>query len=126
MKDEAAAQQAAKEQIGPVSSFSASPGEGFIAPQAAPLNKVRLALLVSMLFSLLVSGIFRTPPIVFMAAILCAAPLAAIALGKLSSRRLRIERTIPAVGMAGEVLHGILTVENNSRWPALITAVQAG
>lgn len=95
-------------------------------PQAAPLNKVRLTLLVAMMFSLMVSAIFRTPPIVFMAAILCAAPLTAIFLGRLSSRRLRIERTLPAVGVVGEILHGTLTVENHSRWPAFITQVRAG
>ncbi len=104
-----------------------SAGEDLLfVPQAAPLNKVRLTLLVSMMFSLLVSAIFRTPPIVFMAAILCAAPPAAIILGRLSSRRLRIERTLPAVGVAGEILHGTLTVENHSRWPAFITRVRAG
>lgn len=109
------------------SSPAASNGASLpLAPQAAPLNKVRLTLLVSMMFSLLVAAIFRTPPIVFMAAILCAAPPSAMLLGKFSSRRLRIERTLPAVGTVGETLHGTLTVENNSRWPAFITQVSAG
>jgi hypothetical protein len=92
----------------------------------AALNKIRLTILVAMMFSLLVAGIFRTPPIVFMAALLCAAPPAAIFLGRWSSKRLNVTRTVPASGPVGSLVYGQLLIENNGRLPAFLTEVRAG
>jgi uncharacterized protein (DUF58 family) len=95
-------------------------------PQPTALNKVRLTLLVGMMFSLLVAGIFRTPPIVFMAAILGVAPPLAIAIGRLSSRRLRVSRDFPASGHVGDVIYGRVRVHNAASIPAFLTEVRAG
>ncbi len=90
------------------------------------LNKVRLTILVGMMFSLLVAGIFRTPPIVFMAAFLGVAPPLAILIGRLSSRRLTVTRDFPVSGQVGDVLYGRVRVHNNAAWPAFLTEVRAG
>ena len=97
----------------------------FIAPPSS-LNKVRLTLLVGMMFSLLVAGIFRTPPIVFMAALLGVAPPLAILIGRLSSRRLRISRELPPSGQVGDVIYGRVRVLNTSAIPAFLTEVRVG
>lgn len=99
------------------SSFAAPPKE---------LNKVRLTILVGMMFSLLVAGIFRTPPIVFMAALLGVAPPLAILIGRWSSKRLAVTRDLPAGGQVGDIIYGRVRVHNKAAWPAFLTEVRAG
>lgn len=105
---------------------SDSTGSPSFAPPPSALNKVRLTLLVGMMFSLLVAGIFRTPPIVFMAAILGVAPPLAILIGRLSSRRLKVSRDFPASGHVGDILYGRVRVYNAASVPAFLTEVRAG
>ena len=84
------------------------------------LNKSRLVLLVALLFAVLGASIFRTPPILFMAAVLCAAPLSAAAIGRWSGRFLRVSREFPAVGSVGDELTGRVTLENAGPWPIFL------
>lgn len=106
--------------------ISGGASEPSAAPPASALNKVRLTILVAMMFSLLVAGIFRSPPIVFMASILGVAPPLAILVGRWSSKRILVVRDVPPSGTAGEVIYGRLTITNQSRWPAFLTEVRAG
>ena len=98
----------------------------FAAPPPKELNKVRLTILVGMMFSLLVAGIFRTPPIVFMAAMLGVAPPLAILIGRWSSKRLTVTRHFPQSGQVGEVIYGRVRIHNKAAWPAFLTEVRAG
>lgn len=106
-------------------SSTAHASETFVPPRKE-LNKVRLTILVGMMFSLLVAGIFRTPPIVFMAALLGVAPPLAIFIGRWSSKRLLVSREVPASGQVGEIIYGRVRVHNKAAWPAFLTEVRAG
>ncbi len=87
------------------------------------VNKVRLTILIALLFSALCAGVFRTTPIVFMAALLCSAPLVGILIGTIGSRGLRLTRNLPECGMAGDVIHGEITLQNTARYPAFLIHV---
>ncbi len=87
------------------------------------VNKVRLTILIALLFSALCAGVFRTTPIVFMAALLCSAPLVGIIVGTIGSRGLSLTRNLPECGMAGDVIHGEITLQNTARYPAFLIHV---
>jgi uncharacterized protein (DUF58 family) len=84
------------------------------------VNKIRLTVLIALLFSTLCAGVFRTPPILFMASLLLSTPFVGFLLSRWSSRSLRLTRTLPASGMAGEVLNGEIMVSNSARLPAFL------
>lgn len=84
------------------------------------VNKVRLTILIALLFSALCAGVFRTTPIVFMAALLCSAPVMGILIGTLGSRGLRLTRKLPECGMAGETIHGEIELQNKAFYPAFL------
>lgn len=90
------------------------------------VNKVRLTVIIALLFSALCAGVFRTPPILFMAALLTSAPFVGVLLGRLCSRGLRIERHLPESGMAGDVVAGELSVTNAARWPVFLVHARCG
>lgn len=84
------------------------------------VNKVRLTILIALLFSALCAGVFRTTPIVFMAALLCSAPLVGILVGTVGSRGLKVTRNLPECGMAGDVIHGEIVLRNTAPYPAFL------
>lgn len=84
------------------------------------LNKSRMVLLVALLFTALGAGVFRTPPILFMAAVLCGAPLMGSLVGRLAARNLRLKRQFPQVGTVGDKVVARLTVSNTGSLPALL------
>lgn len=90
------------------------------------VNKVRLTVLIALLFSALCAGVFRTPPILFMAALLTSAPFVGLIIGRICSRGLYIERNLPESGMAGDVMAGEITVANRARWPVFLVHARCG
>lgn len=90
------------------------------------VNKVRLTVLIALLFSTLCAGVFRTPPILFMAALLWSAPAVSFIVSRISSRSLRIERHLPEVGTIGDVITGELTLKNTARLPVFLANARAG
>lgn len=90
------------------------------------INKSRLVLLIALVFTALGAGIFRTPPILFMAAVLCSAPVIGSLIGRLAGRKLSVSRALPDSGMAGETVTARLSVRNGSRWPALMVHLRGG
>lgn len=90
------------------------------------VNKVRLTVLIALLFSALCAGVFRTPPILFMAALLTSAPFVGLLLGRLSNRSLQIHRTLPEVGTVGDVVTGEISISNHARWPAFLVHTFCG
>lgn len=84
------------------------------------VNKVRLTILIALLFSALCAGVFRTTPIVFMAALLCSAPVVGILIGTVGSRGLKLTRELPECGMAGETIHGEIELRNTAPYPAFL------
>lgn len=86
----------------------------------AEVNKIRLTVLIAMLFSALCAGVFRTTPIIFMAALLCGAPFVGFIVGSLSSRSLRISRQLPESGKVGDVVSEKIVISNVSRWPIFL------
>lgn len=90
------------------------------------VNKVRLTVLIALLFSTLCAGVFRTPPILFMAALLCSAPIVGLVIGRLGSRSLRLERNLPEVGTVGDIVSGELILKNAGRVPLFLTNARAG
>lgn len=101
---------------------------------AAPprgLNYTRVILLLATFFILFVAMMFRTPPIVIMAATLCATlacatpPLGTV-IARFWGRGLVAQRQLPASGQTGDIIGGRLRLENTGRSPALLVHVQAG
>ena len=92
----------------------------------AEVNKVRLTVLIALLFSTLCAGVFRTPPILFMAALLCSAPVVSFVASRLSSRGLSIERVLPEIGTVGDMLTGELSLQNRTRWPVFLAHARVG
>lgn len=92
----------------------------------AEVNKVRLTVLIALLFSTLCAGVFRTPPILFMSALLLSAPFVGFLLSRWSSRSLQLTRTLPSSGMVGDVLMGEIRLLNASRIPAFLVHACAG
>lgn len=90
------------------------------------VNKVRLTVLIALLFSTLCAGVFRTPPILFMAALLCSAPIVSFVASRINGRGLRIERHLPEVGTVGDVINGELTLKNTARLPVFLANAQSG
>jgi uncharacterized protein (DUF58 family) len=90
------------------------------------VNKVRLTVLIALLFSALCAGVFRTPPIMFMAALLTSAPLMGFLIGRLSSRYLRVTREVPECGTAGDLITGHISVTNRARWPIFLVRTCCG
>jgi uncharacterized protein (DUF58 family) len=90
------------------------------------LNNTRLTLLVSMLFTVLVSTIFPTPSIIFMAALLITTPITGAVVGKLLSRVLTVTRSLPELGSVGDIISGRLTVYNESALPNFFVRLHTG
>lgn len=90
------------------------------------VNKVRLVILIALLFSTLCAAVFRTTPILFMAALLCGAPFIGFLLTRLSSRSLKIVQTLPETGTTGELLTGQITLTNHSRFPVFLIHLCTG
>jgi uncharacterized protein (DUF58 family) len=90
------------------------------------LNNMRLTLLVSMLFTVLVAVIFPTSSIIFMAALLCTAPVIGITASRFFGRTLAVTRAMPEVGTVGDIIKGRLTVSNRSPFPNFFVHVNAG
>lgn len=90
------------------------------------LNKARMVLLVALLFTTLGAGVFRTPPILFMAAVLCGAPIVGSLVGRLAARCLRTTRLLPDTGMVGDLVRARITVRNISRWPLFLVHGSSG
>ncbi|HEX9996712.1 MAG TPA: DUF58 domain-containing protein [Abditibacterium sp.] len=88
--------------------------------QPGNFNKSRTVLLVALLFTALGAGSFRTPSILFMAAVLCGAPLVGSLVGRFSARGLHLIRQFPTVGMVGDVVVSRLTLSNHGPWPAFL------
>lgn len=95
-------------------------------PKFPDFNKARMVLLIALLFTTLGAGVFRTPPILFMAAVLCGAPLVGSLVGRLAVRCLRMSRYLPESGTMGDVVRGRYTVTNTSRWPLLLVHGRGG
>lgn len=89
-------------------------------------NRARMVLLVALLFTTLGAGVFRTPPILFMAAVLLGAPLVGALVGRLAVRCLKMTRVLPESGTVGNVVHGRFMVSNTSRWPLLLVHGRGG
>ncbi len=89
-------------------------------------NKARLVLLIALLFTTLGAGVFRTPPILFMAAVLCGAPIIGSIVGRMAARCLHMTRTLPDVGTVGDVVRGRFTVTNRSRCPLFMVHGRGG
>jgi uncharacterized protein (DUF58 family) len=84
------------------------------------INTPRLILLVTLLFTAFGAGVFRTAPVLFMAATLCGAPIVGFFASRISSRGLKISRQIPESGMVGDEIRLRLTIRNNGRIPAFL------
>jgi uncharacterized protein (DUF58 family) len=93
---------------------------------SSEVNKVRLTVLIALMFSALCAGVFRTPPILFMAALLTSAPFMGFLIGRFSSRYLKVARVLPEVGTAGDVITGEITVTNRALWPAFLIHTACG
>jgi uncharacterized protein (DUF58 family) len=96
------------------------PFAGLFARLRSSYTHIRLALLVTLLFTVLVATIFRTPSIIFMAALLFAAPLMGILAGGFLSRGLDVTRALPDTGSVGDIVSGRLSISNRSPWPAFL------
>jgi uncharacterized protein (DUF58 family) len=90
------------------------------------VNKVRLTVLIALMFSALCAGVFRTPPILFMAALLTSSPFVGLIVSRNASRRLRIERLLPETGTVGDTITGEIIVTNSSRWPSFLVHIRCG
>lgn len=90
------------------------------------VDVVRLVLAVAILFTGAAAAVFRSAPIVFMAALLWSAPLTVMFVGRLSGRGLKLSRLLPTSGTVGETIAGRLTLRNERRFPAFLVRVQAG
>lgn len=90
------------------------------------LNSIRLTLLVAMLFTALAATVFRTPPILFMAALLWSAPLVGLLLSLISNRHLALERSLPLTATVGDVIGGRILVRNCTWWPLFFVHVRSG
>jgi uncharacterized protein (DUF58 family) len=90
------------------------------------VNKVRLTVLIALMFSALCAGVFRTPPILFMAALLTSSPFVGWVVGRLASRKLQIARTVPETGTVGDTITGEISVTNQARVPAFLVHIRCG
>lgn len=90
------------------------------------VNKVRLVVLIALLFSALCAAVFRTTPILFMAALLCSAPFFGFLFARLGSRNLEIIQTLPETGTAGGILTGKITLTNRGRFPNFLIHMSSG
>lgn len=90
------------------------------------LNKARMVLLIALLFTTLGAGVFRTPPILFMAAVLCGAPLVGSLVGRMAAKCLKTSRALPESGMVGDTVRARLKVRNESRWPLFLVHGRSG
>lgn len=90
------------------------------------INNTRLTLGVALLFTLLVASIFPTPPIIFMTALLGAAPIVGSLAGRMFSRGLRLSREIPHLGTIGDEIEGRVTLSNAAPWPTFFARATAG
>ena len=90
------------------------------------VNNTRITLGVALLFTLLVASIFPTPPIIFMTALLGAAPVVGSIAGRIFARGLRLTRAIPAVGTVGDEVEGRLVLSNAAAWPTFFARALAG
>jgi hypothetical protein len=87
---------------------------------------LRLTFFLAMMFTILVASIFRTPMIVFMAALMCATLATGFVLGRRANRGLVVTRTMPEVGLVGDVVSGRIVVHNMSKWPGFFIHLHAG
>lgn len=90
------------------------------------VNYLRLILLVAMLFTLLAALIFRTPGLLFMAALLWATHPMGTLVGRFMSRRLTATRAAPTTGMVGDIVSGRVRVFNTASTPAFLVHLRAG
>lgn len=90
------------------------------------VGKIRLVILIALLFSALCAAVFRTTPILFMAALLGSAPFIGFLFTRLSNRSLKIIQTLPETGTVGELLTGKITLVNRSRFPSFFIHVRPG
>ncbi len=90
------------------------------------VNYLRLILLVAMLFTLLAALIFRTPGVLFMAALLWATHPMGSLVGRFMSRRLTATRDAPSTGMTGDIVSGRVRVFNAASTPAFLVHLRAG
>ena len=87
------------------------------------VNKSRLILLLTLCFTVLGAAVFRTPPILFMAATLFGAPLIAWIVGRVCARGLRVARKLPESASVGERVKFQISLHNEGRLPAFLVGV---
>ncbi|MDQ3812854.1 MAG: DUF58 domain-containing protein [Armatimonadota bacterium] len=90
------------------------------------VNKVQLTVLVALVFTLLVAGVFKSPPISFMAAVLFSGVLLSTLVGRLVNRNLGVTRTLPSIGTVGDTISGHVTLHNCSALPVFLVHVRCG
>jgi len=90
------------------------------------VNKVRLTLLIALLFTTLGAGVFRTPSLILMTAMLLGAPFVGIFVSRIGSRHLAVNRRLPASGTVGDIVSGDVAVTNNARWPLCMVHLHSG
>lgn len=90
------------------------------------VNNTRITLGVALLFTLLVASIFPTPPIIFMTALLGAAPVVGSLAGRLFARCLRLVRAVPSIGTIGDEIEGRLELRNAAAWPTFFARAVPG
>lgn len=93
---------------------------------SSEVNKVRLTLLIALLFTTLGAGVFRTPSLMLMTALLMGMPLVGIIVSRIASRSLTVSRHLPASGIVGDTISGDITVRNNARWPLFMVHLRSG
>jgi len=89
-------------------------------------NRARVVVLAGLLFTILGAGVFRTPPILFLASVLCGAPLIGSWMGRIGQKSVRLTRTMPDAAMVGDKVRARLVMENTSRLPLLLIHSRAG
>lgn len=90
------------------------------------MSNTRLTLGVALLFTLLVASIFPTPTIIFMTALLGAAPIVGSLGGRFFGRGLRLMRALPTVGSVGDEIEGRFALSNVALWPSFFARAQPG
>ncbi|HEX8463593.1 MAG TPA: DUF58 domain-containing protein [Abditibacterium sp.] len=84
------------------------------------VNKSRLVMLLGLFFAILGASLFRTPAILLMAGVGCAAPICAALVGRWSRRFLRVSREFPTVGSVGDEMTALVTLQNDGKWPVFL------
>ncbi|HEX8551126.1 MAG TPA: DUF58 domain-containing protein [Abditibacteriaceae bacterium] len=91
-----------------------------------PHHTMRITLGVALVFTLLVASIFPTPPLMFMAALLAAAPIVGSLAGRFFARGLRVSRSLPTIGTVGDAATGRLVLHNVSAIPSFFVRFASG